>query len=285
MGNDATIESRIGATQQKPWRARSDRSVAIGQLARSFECPALRPGWGDGERAAQLYFRPLETYAARLGTLLDEIVELGFENIDLWMGHLNPDWATLEHVVLAREILARRGLQVMSLAGYFGDTLDQFEAACQLALALRVLLLAGNSRCLIDHRADTLALLRKYSLVLGIENETATAEVVSNLVGDQDADVLGAIIDTGSFDENGGDSVAAIERLGSRIRQVHLRNCLSRTNSEAARFDAGLVPMPAVIRALRDVNYAGGISIEHVAYGFDPREDCRCNLEWLREQL
>ena len=212
-------------------------------------------GWGDGDHAAQACFRPLETYTARLGVLLDEIVELGFECIDLWTGHLNPNWATLEHVVFAREAVARRGLRVMSLAGYFGDTPDEFEAACQLALAMRVPLLAGTTRCLIDNRAQTLALLRKYSVALGIENEGATVQAMLDILGEDmgDADVLGAVVDTASFDENGGDSIAAIHALGPRIRQTHLRNCVSRTNMEAARFDVGLVPMLRVVQALQEI--------------------------------
>jgi len=242
-------------------------------------------GWSDGDRAANAYFQPISSYAGRFGALLDEIVALGFENIDLWTGHLNPHWATLEHMMIAREAVARRKLRVVSLAGYFGDTLEQFEAACQLALGLQVPLLAGTTRCLLENRADTLTLLRKYALKLGLENEGSTAEGVYNVLGTGDEDVLGAVIDTASFDENGGDAVAAIQLLGPRMLQVHLRNCVSRTNPEAARFDTGLVPMNQVMQALHEVGYTGGISIEHVAYRFDPGEDCKFNLKWLYTQL
>src|SRR4051812_30867154 len=44
--------------------------------------------WGNGDRAANEYFRPLESYRERLAALLQEIVQMGFTAIDLWTAHL-----------------------------------------------------------------------------------------------------------------------------------------------------------------------------------------------------
>lgn len=246
-------------------------------------------GWSEGEQAATHYFQPLETYAERLSGLLDEIRVLGFEAVDVWTGHLNPNWATAAHIAIARAALDQRGLRVTSLAGFFGRTEAEFAAACRLAESLGAPLLAGTSTFLVTNRSVALSLLRAHGLMLGIENEDAPLEVVLEMLSDEADesadDVLGAVVDTASFDENGGDAVAAVEQLGPRICQMHLRNCVSRENPEAARFDGGLVPMSRIVDALRRLNYRGGFSIEHVAYQFDPREDCQFNLRWLREQL
>lgn len=246
-------------------------------------------GWSEGEQATTNYFRPLGTYAERLGVLLDEIRVLGFEAVDVWTGHLNPNWATAEHIAIARMALEQRGLRVTSLAGFFGRTETEFAAACRLAKALGAPLLAGTATILTTNRSAVLSLLRAHGLMLGIENESAPLDdVLAMLLDEADessGDVLGAVVDTASFDENGGDSVVAVERLGPRICQVHLRNCISRANPEAARFDRGLVPMSRIVDALCRLKYRGGLSIEHVAYQFDPREDCQFNLRWLREQL
>ena len=67
-------------------------------------------GWGHGDRATNEAFAPLATYGERLDALLLDIRALGFDAIDLWGGHLNPEWATDAHVDAARDALARHGL-------------------------------------------------------------------------------------------------------------------------------------------------------------------------------
>ena len=56
----------------------------------------------------------------RFDALVAEIKSLGFDAIDLWMGHLNWRWATDEHVAIAKRALADANLSVSSLAGWFG---------------------------------------------------------------------------------------------------------------------------------------------------------------------
>jgi hypothetical protein len=58
-------------------------------------------GWGHGDRATNEAFRPLDTYEQRLDELLADIRELGFDAIDLWGAHLNPVWATDDHIEIA----------------------------------------------------------------------------------------------------------------------------------------------------------------------------------------
>ena len=76
--------------------------------------------WSQGDNASNAFFEPLETYAKRFGAMLDEIVELGFDTIDLWGAHLNPNWATVDHIEMAKEALVDRNLRVASFAGVVG---------------------------------------------------------------------------------------------------------------------------------------------------------------------
>ena len=76
--------------------------------------------WGEGDRAANAWYEPIETYEERLDDLLSTVAGLGFDAIDLWTAHLNPAWATDAHVATAQALLARHGLRVISLAGRFG---------------------------------------------------------------------------------------------------------------------------------------------------------------------
>src|SRR6185369_12087596 len=98
----------------------------------------LSGGWMAGDRATNARFAPLESFAERFAELLGQIRQMGFDALDLWTAHLNPGWATPEHIALARQLFTQHQLQVVSLAGAFGDTPGEFLAACRLAAALEV---------------------------------------------------------------------------------------------------------------------------------------------------
>jgi L-ribulose-5-phosphate 3-epimerase len=116
-------------------------------------------GWGQGDKATQAYFQPIETFAERFDALLAEIAGLGFSAIDLWTGHLNPTWATPNHTEAARSLLARYRLPVISLAGWFGSTPEEFEQACQMSAALGCRILGGSTSMLVYERAFVVAAL------------------------------------------------------------------------------------------------------------------------------
>src|SRR5919204_4567982 len=73
-------------------------------------------GWGHGDKATNAAFAPLDTYEERLDDLLSGIRALGFDTVDVWGAHLNPEWATDEHVRIARDVLGRHGLSVATYA-------------------------------------------------------------------------------------------------------------------------------------------------------------------------
>src|ERR1051325_6170597 len=99
-------------------------------------------GWGEGDRATQEAFSPLETFAGRFDAILADVVALGFAAVDVWDGHLNPAWATDEHVDAAREALERRGPRVPTYPAYVGA--DGLERACAIAGRLAAPVLSGN---------------------------------------------------------------------------------------------------------------------------------------------
>ncbi|HQY93053.1 MAG TPA: sugar phosphate isomerase/epimerase, partial [Caldilinea sp.] len=67
----------------------------------------MTEGWMQGDAATQEYFMPRETYAARFEDMIAEIAGLGFEAVDIWLAHLHYNWATEEHIRIARTTLAR----------------------------------------------------------------------------------------------------------------------------------------------------------------------------------
>lgn len=254
-------------------------------VARQLDYNMTR-GWGQGDKATQEYFRPITTFAERFDALLQEIVGLGFGAIDLWTGHLNPDWATDDHVTTARRLLAQYGLPVMSLAGWFGATPEEFEATCRLAVALDCRILGGSTGMLAKDRAFTLAALKQHDLVLGLENhpEKNPGELLAK-IGDPADGRVGACVDTGWFGTQGYDAAQALEELKDVLVYVHLKDVLAAGAHDTCAYGKGIVPIERCVRVLQRIGYQGGISIEHEPEHFNPNEDVKASLPLLKEWL
>jgi sugar phosphate isomerase/epimerase len=240
----------------------------------------------QGDRATNDRFRPLADFEGLFAALLGAVGGMGFRALDLWTAHLNPAWATSEHIAIAAGLLAEHGLEVVSLAGGFGQTRDEFLAACRLAAALRVRLLGGSTALLSTDPDFVAGALRDHALKLGYENhqERSSRDVLAR-IGSAGADCIGVTVDTGSFVTEGCDPAAAIRELGPRILHVHLRDVPGAGQEDSCRLGAGAVPFPACLRALAGCGYSGPLSIEHEPYTYDPVPDCIASLAQVRAWL
>lgn len=239
-------------------------------------------GWGHGDHATNDAFRPLETYAEHFDALCARARSLGFEWIDVWGAHLNPEWATDEHVEAARAALERHGLRVASLASWVGP--GNARRTCELAEAVGTGVVgAGFSG---DAHAVA-AIFRDHGVRLAVENhpERTPAELREKI--ERGGRVFGATVDTGWWGTQGYDAPRAIRELGDRIVHVHLKDVLHRGEPhETCRFGDGIVDIEGCVRALREIGYGGAVSVEHEPETSDPSEDVRAmrdELEgWLR---
>ena len=247
----------------------------------------MTEGWMQGEEATQAYFRPLKTFRERFDILLADIRALGFEALDLWTAHLHPAWATTQHIAIARALLDRHGLQVTSLAGWFGSTVQELETSCRLADELKIPLLAGRmSPELATSQTSVLSVLQQYDLKWGLENhpEKNAAELLAQL-GDDTHGRIGVALDTGWFGTQGYNAAQAILELQTHLLGVHLKDVLAPGGHDTCRYGQGCVPIEACVKALKEIGYAGVITIEHEPALFDPGEDLRANLKLLKTWL
>ena len=231
-------------------------------------------GWGHGDRATNDAFRPLETYAGKLDELLADVRRVGFDEIDVWGAHLNPVWATDEHVSVACELLARHGLKVASYEIFIGE--EHVERACEIAVALGTTVIAGFAP------VEATPLYRERGLRLGVENhpEATPGELLAR------AGENGVTVDTGWFATQAYDPARAIEELADRIVHVHLKDVLHPGEPhETCPWGRGIVDVEACLDALASVGYTGAISVEHEPEHEDPSEDCRAMAAELREWL
>ena len=242
--------------------------------------------WGQGDRAANAYYREPATFAGRLDAMLAEVRAMGFGAIDLWTSHLNWAWATDEHLAAAREALGRHELRVISFAGGFGRKPEEFSAACRVATAVGCDLLAGGSGLLGEDRASMVRVLREHGVRYAFENHPEkTPQDALGRIGDGDEDVIGLAVDTGWFGTQGFDAARALEALAGRLMHVHLKDVRAAGAHETCRFGEGVVPIEDCVRALQRAGYAGPIGIEHEPEKFDPREDIEASLALLRGWL
>ena len=240
-------------------------------------------GWGHGDRETNDAFRPLDTFAERFDALCARARALGFDAIDVWGAHLNPEWATDAHVEAAREALDRHGLRVASIATWVGPS--NAERACELALALGTTIVgagySGDARAVADA-------FRRHGVRLAVENhpdERTPADLLERI--EPGGDAFGATVDTGWFGTHGYDPARAIEELGEHVLHVHLKDVLHEGEPhETCRWGEGVVDAEACVRALQGIGYDGAISVEHEPETFDPSDDVRAmraELEgWLR---
>jgi L-ribulose-5-phosphate 3-epimerase len=243
-------------------------------------------GWSQGDKATNDYFRPLETFAQRFEQILLDVRALGFEALDVWTAHLHWAWATPDHYAIARDLIARHNLQVVSIAGGFGSTHEEFDAACKLALALNTTYLAGMTLMLATDRAFVVGTLQKYDLKLAIENHPEkTPEEMLEKIGDGGSGTLGTAVDTGWYGTQGYDAARAIEKLGSHVFLVHLKDVREPGKHDTCQYGQGCVDIEACVKALKKIGYQGAYTVEHEPDDRDPTPEIRENVRMLRGWL
>jgi sugar phosphate isomerase/epimerase len=259
--------------------------MSANYVARQLDYNMTR-GWGQGDKATNEYFQPLATFSQRFAEILQDIRAMGFSAIDLWLAHLNPAWATEEHKAMAGDLLAKYELPVVSLAGWFGATAEEFEESCRLAVRLNRPVLGGSTSMLEKDRPFVIETLKKYGLKLGLENhpEKDPEEMLAK-IGDGGAGTLGTTVDTGWYGTQGYDAAQAIEKLGEYVFHVHLKDVLAPGAHDTCRYGRGCVPIQACVDTLKRMGYQGAISVEHEPETFDPTEDCIANLAMLNAWL
>jgi L-ribulose-5-phosphate 3-epimerase len=241
--------------------------------------------WGPFDVATNAAFEPIETFGARLDEILAIVGSAGFEAMDMWLGHLNWRWATPEHIAIARDLLDRHGIRVVSLAGNFGETPDDLATACQLANALDVDLLGGMGDVLRNHRSEAETVLREHGVRFAYENHPEkTPQDVLALIGDAE-DVLGAAVDTGWWATQGYDPVEAIRDLQGRLFYVHLKDVEAEGTHITCMHGDGVARIAACVDELLELGYRGPLSIEHEPYDRDPLAECIRMREQLEARL
>jgi inosose dehydratase len=215
------------------------------------------------------------TYSFRTLTLeraLDELSALGFELVEVWIGHANRG---PEHVQRA---LAERGLSAAAVgAGGFYSAADEPNAALELAEAIGAPVVVA---CLAPELVDRIAPAFGGGVALCVENHWdqlgRSAEVQDVL---HRGPRLAACLDTGHALLAGERPERFARSLGPALRHVHLKDARLPTLRErllGRRARRRLLPRPEpvfpgrgaldVVRlraALTECGFDGCLTLEH----------------------
>jgi L-ribulose-5-phosphate 3-epimerase len=228
--------------------------------------------WGAADRATVEAF-----HGPRFGQKFDElcrqVVEAGFQQVDLWVAHLNPFVATDSMVDEAAAILKERGLQVVAYTGGLGRPegmpREQAERVYRVAGAIGAPLLGvglhpSNARLAYE-------LGREHGIKYAIENhpERTPQELLAR-IGDY-GPWIGVTEDTGFWPGFGYDPVQATRELKDHLLHVHLKQVRQRDDGwDTCAYDEGVIDMRAVVETLKEIGYAGALSVEHEPPDHDP---------------
>lgn len=238
-------------------------------------------------RAVNEFYSSLETFAERFEQLILEVKALGFDALDVWTpGQLSWRWATAEHIAVARRLFEQHHVSVTSIGGEFGDTREDFMAACKLAVGVNTGLLSGTTTLLFRDRAFVIATLKEYDLRLAFENHPEkTPQEMLDKIGDGGEGRIGTAVDTGWYATQGYDAVKAIEKLSDHILHIHLKDVRAPGEHINCGYGQGCVPLEASVQALKKIAYTGDYSVENHAFDHDPTEELRTALPMLRHWL
>lgn len=245
--------------------------------------------WGVRVEAVNAYYSPLDTFQERFESLLFEVKGLDYQAIDVWTpGQLSWAWATASHIKTAANLLAKHKLEVESLGGEFGDSREKFISACMLAVGVGTKLLSGTVPLLATDRHFLIKTLHDYDLRLAIENhsEKSPEEMLSQ-IGDTGGGRIGTAVDTGWYATQGVDAAEAIRNLTQHVFHIHLKDVRAVGEHVNCGYGQGIVTLEACIKALKEIEYEGGISIENHCFDHDPRDELKEALPmvkvWIQE--
>ncbi|MBD5779510.1 Gfo/Idh/MocA family oxidoreductase [Pelagicoccus sp. NFK12] len=250
----------------------------------------MTEGWAQGDGATNDAFAPLETFADCFEGLLVQIKDLGFSAIDLWSRHLAWEWATPEHMAIAKELLKKHGVTVRSYSAWVMGGESDLRAACRFCRSFDIPYIVGHIELVDTDRDLAVSILREFAVAYAIENHTETSiEALESRLGEGDRDVIGIGLDTGWCATRNWDALEGLRRLYDRIFVVHAKDVLAKASEETGyqfvdwghetcRLGDGIVPVEAVLKELRRRGFRGSICIEHEPERYDPSEEIKESL-------
>jgi inosose dehydratase len=212
---------------------------------------------------------------------LDFAVALGLSRVELSPQAFHFGFpATDEQIATMRGKLATRGLDCVTsgLEPITGDAAnDRAVFAYAKQLGLRTIMVDASPAQL----ATLDGLVAEFDIRIGVHNHGPgtryrTIDDMRAALDGRDRRI-GTIVDTGHYTRAGVDPVDALHELAGRVYGLHLKDVAARDDASAPDtiLGEGVVDLPAVFRALRDIQFPddASLSIEYEANPGAPFDD------------
>ncbi len=226
------------------------------------------------------------TTPAVFDVIARDIAHLGFDTIDLWIGHCHPTRHTADHWRAVRDACERHGLAIASIAG--GLPVSSRDEAVSLISMMKTVgtdTFGGGYWGAGPDTALPLAqeLFSAAGFKYAFENhpEKNTAEVMAKFGGGR-FPAIGVALDTGWCGTQGWDAVSAMNDLKPHLLAVHLKDVKAAGRHDTCTLGEGVVPVEAVVKALVRMGFKGTVGIEHEPYDHDPTADIAESLRRVK---
>ena len=261
--------------------------VTANYVTRVFRYHPPQPfNWGQCDRATQEQFSS-PGWQKEWAAICQETADLGLKAIEVWSAHLPCQRVDENHLKEFAGITSDHGLTVSAYAGWFGGPghdRASYERACMAAKIVGAPYFQGGIDW--DKLDISLPILRGYGIKVTIENHPGmeTPEQMLAQIA-ADPEMIGAGVDTGWFAISDLDAAESIRKLGQHIWHIHWKDMTGRgPGHESCAMGYGVVDMQAALDALREIGYAGYLSVEHEPPEGNPIADVRRGLEWLLQR-
>jgi len=97
---------------------------------------------------------------------------------------------------------------------------------------------------------------------------------------------IGCCIDLGHAARAGADVVQTIHAVGPRLFNVHMKDLTSFSSKESqVAVGEGIMPIPAIFKALTAIQYRGFVDLEYEVHGDDPMPGVSTSFAYMRGVL
>jgi sugar phosphate isomerase/epimerase len=289
-------------------------ALALGALPGTVAAQSSRSPRKIRWAAGWLLWRDFKGRTLTLADALKDLKDAGADGIEFTPrpGELDAAGLTLDTVA---RMLKDAGLVVSAhyFSGPFCDAAKKAEILSQAQEHLDRLKTFGAVNLVIGpprapegmSRADAIARMapvlndlgrhaRSQGLAIGIHPHlntvVETPDEADALLAQCDPAFVGLALDTGHCYLAGGDVVGAVRKHGARLNYFHFKDAVrpfARPDFFPNLRDLGKgeVDFPGVMRALRDLGYAGWVNVEQDFTATTPGESCRASMAYVRSTL
>ncbi len=261
-----------------------------------------------GARGVELGVQTFSFKDRGFDAMLDACEQAGSKSIELWSGHIERHWAGrreregrarlrdwriregASYCGDIRRVLARRGfrLNAFNLTIRDGHSDDEIDATFRMAKALGTDLLTSSSNVASAPRIAPFA--REHAVRVAFHNhanikpdEFATPQDFERAMAAEPV-WFGVNLDTGHFHAAGFDCLAFLERHGEHVMALHMKDRAG-AGGPKLPFGAGETPLDAIVRLVRDRNWAIPANVEMAYLTDDPVREVRESLDYMRRAL